>query len=434
MILTIFYIVSRFCLILGAYEISFWLRQNLLSSYLTGISQFEGYTLFFGFSCVIIGFYAYLEGWFSLAWFRQSLRIRLAKTAKIFLYALILLAITAFFLQLHLFSRTFLLMFILISFGLETLLDILVGKAGSRVRKILCIGPPELVKNLGLWCRERNLNLLFLQSESSLVKIDHIERALLKYEPDEIIFLSWNLAPKSTISSLTAFIKAHGLRTLVRDLSVLTRIFPKRKQFSRYDRYLREVFCEPGPKDLSARWKRLFDLTIVLIFSPVLAMLFILIFGILKIVNGQAIFRQERIGYMGRIFFIYKFRTLLEEVHGGKPNTDADKNLLPLGWLLRRTSLDELPQFLNVLKGDMSLVGPRPEMVSIVEAKYSSFHFKRVLIKPGLTGLWQIQGRRQPIHDHLKYDFFYLHNQNFWLDLLILLRTLPAVILCRGAR
>ena len=369
-----------------------------------------------------------------MAWFRLSLRIRLTKTAKIFLSALICLSILAFFLQLHLISRTFLLLFISIGLGLQILTEILIGESGRRVRKVLCVGPPDFAKNLGAWSRERQLNLLFLELESSLIDLEELKQALLKYEPDEIIFLDRDMVPPPSSNELANFIESNGLRTLIKDLSVFSKIFRGRKNFTRYDRHLREVFCEPGPKDSSVRLKRCFDIVVVTVLSPILFLLFSLIFCILKLINGQAIFRQERIGYMGRIFFIYKFRTLREDVDGGKPKTNDDVTLLPMGWLLRRTSLDELPQFYNILKGEMSLVGPRPEIVSIVKSQYSALHLKRVLAKPGLTGLWQIQGRRQPIHNHLKYDFFYLHHQSFWLDLWILIRTFPAVLFGRGAR
>jgi len=124
---------------------------------------------------------------------------------------------------------------------------------------------------------------------------------------------------------------------------------------------------------------------------------------------------------------------MLDQEGPSKPSR-SDQRLRPLGWFLRRTSLDELPQLFNVLKGEMSLVGPRPELLNVVEDEYQRYHWKRILLKPGLTGLWQVHGRKQPIHEHVKYDFFYLKNQGFWLDLWILLRTIPVVLLQKGAR
>ena len=96
-------------------------------------------------------------------------------------------------------------------------------------------------------------------------------------------------------------------------------------------------------------------------------------------------------------------------------------------------SLDELPQLINVLKGEMSLVGPRPEMPFIVE-KYEEWQKKRLEVKPGITGLWQIMGRKdRPLHENLEYDFYYIRNRSILLDLIIILKTLPQVLLRKGA-
>ena len=101
--------------------------------------------------------------------------------------------------------------------------------------------------------------------------------------------------------------------------------------------------------------------------------------------------------------------------------------------MVRRTSLDELPQLLNVLRGEMSLVGPRPEMPFIV-SQYNDWQRIRLSIKPGLTGLWQILGRKDLyLHENLEYDFFYIKNQSLLLDLIILLKTIPAVLKGKGA-
>jgi lipopolysaccharide/colanic/teichoic acid biosynthesis glycosyltransferase len=104
-----------------------------------------------------------------------------------------------------------------------------------------------------------------------------------------------------------------------------------------------------------------------------------------------------------------------------------------MGRLLRRLSIDELPQLVNVIKGDMSLVGPRPEMPFIVDM-YGAFERQRLLVKPGITGLWQISpARAMPIHENLQYDLLYLESHNLTMDVTILLRTLVAVVRGIGA-
>jgi lipopolysaccharide/colanic/teichoic acid biosynthesis glycosyltransferase len=115
------------------------------------------------------------------------------------------------------------------------------------------------------------------------------------------------------------------------------------------------------------------------------------------------------------------------------PTEATDPRITRFGRFLRRTSLDEFPQLLNVLKGDMSMVGPRPEMPFLVE-KYEEWEKRRLDVKPGITGLWQIVGRKNlPLSLNMEYDFYYIKNQSLLFDIAILLKTIPAVIFGRGA-
>ena len=115
------------------------------------------------------------------------------------------------------------------------------------------------------------------------------------------------------------------------------------------------------------------------------------------------------------------------------PKTGEDPRITRLGKILRATSLDELPNLINVILGEMSLVGPRPEMPFIVDT-YEEWQLKRLDVKPGVTGLWQILGRKDlPLHENLEYDFYYIKNRSLSLDLSILVRTVTAVLSRRGA-
>jgi exopolysaccharide biosynthesis polyprenyl glycosylphosphotransferase len=150
---------------------------------------------------------------------------------------------------------------------------------------------------------------------------------------------------------------------------------------------------------------------------------------------GPALFVQERIGQGGRRFWMYKFRTMVADApaYSIAPNDLADPRVTRFGRFLRRWSLDELPQLVNVLRGDMSLVGPRPEMGFLVE-QYEPWQKRRLMVTPGLTGLWQILGRKElPLQRHLEYDLYYVRHRGWLLDTAILLRTLPAVLWRRGA-
>jgi undecaprenyl phosphate N,N'-diacetylbacillosamine 1-phosphate transferase len=153
--------------------------------------------------------------------------------------------------------------------------------------------------------------------------------------------------------------------------------------------------------------------------------------------QGPALFCQERLGRHGVAFNFYKFRTMhvnapdLRNPDGSTFNAEDDPRVTPLGRFLRKTSLDELPQLINVLKGEMSLVGPRPDQID--QAKLYTEHDRRKLLaKPGITGLAQISGRNSISWEQRKrLDVQYVENQNLWLDLRILFKTLPYVLLRR---
>ena len=161
--------------------------------------------------------------------------------------------------------------------------------------------------------------------------------------------------------------------------------------------------------------------------------------------GSPVLFRQTRVGLHGRPFTIVKFRTMdpdaeerlhevahLNERDGAAFKATDDPRMSRLGRTLRRTSLDELPQLWNVLKGEMSLVGPRPPLPAEV-VEYDIWHRRRLSMKPGITGLWQVEMREEPSFDRwVELDLSYIDRWTLWLDLRILLRTMPSVLMARG--
>ena len=140
---------------------------------------------------------------------------------------------------------------------------------------------------------------------------------------------------------------------------------------------------------------------------------------------GPALFKQDRVGKGGIVFKMYKFRSMHVDAAGSdySPRTQSDPRITRFGRFLRKTSLDELPQLLNVLEGSMSLVGPRPEMPFIVD-QYGDKQRQRLEVKPGLTGLWQLSGDRAfLIHENIEYDLYYIQHRNLFMDLAVLLHT-----------
>ncbi len=193
--------------------------------------------------------------------------------------------------------------------------------------------------------------------------------------------------------------------------------------------------------------KRVFDLTASLIALLVTWPLFLLIWIAIKLDSpGPCIYRAHRVGENGRIFDMLKFRSMYvgaDEQQAEVTITDEtghpifkkqrDPRVTRVGRILRRTSLDELPQLINVLKGEMSLVGPRPEQ-PFITGTYDYWQWQRLAVPPGITGWWQVSGRSDlPLHLNTQYDLYYVRNYSFLLDLKILLRTILVVLRGQGA-
>lgn len=184
---------------------------------------------------------------------------------------------------------------------------------------------------------------------------------------------------------------------------------------------------EPFERWHYAFFKRAMDI----ILSTLLLVFFTPIFSLIALFItldscGPVLFVQERVGRNGKIFKMFKFRSMHRETlhYGPSPSATFDPRITRAGRFLRRTSLDELPQLVNVFLGDMSLVGPRPEMPFVVSA-YSSEQQQRLQVTPGMTGLWQLSADRSfPIHQNIQYDLYYIRNRRLTLDIAILMHTL----------
>jgi lipopolysaccharide/colanic/teichoic acid biosynthesis glycosyltransferase len=236
------------------------------------------------------------------------------------------------------------------------------------------------------------------------------------------------------------------------------------------------------------RAKRVLDITVSLTALAVFTPLLVLVAALIRLTSpGPALYRQRRVGRGGRIFTMYKFRSMYHDAdhtlhrqayvrfvsgHGGSGKVDRatlraqaphevpwrgpdtgengalkrcwlrvvqalapeDPRITPVGALIRRASIDELPQLLNVLLGDMSLVGPRPPIPYEVRL-YSPRHLGRLAVTPGVTGLWQVYGRgRVPFEHMVDMDLEYITSRSFWLDLKLLVLTIPTVFFTRGAK
>jgi lipopolysaccharide/colanic/teichoic acid biosynthesis glycosyltransferase len=192
-------------------------------------------------------------------------------------------------------------------------------------------------------------------------------------------------------------------------------------------------------------WKRILDILCIIVAFPILLPLFTIIAAAIKIASGGPIFfRQQRIGHLGKPFICWKFRTMRVNSDPGlhqnhldhliraelpmtKMDNFGDPRLIPLGFLLRASGLDELPQLINVLKGEMSLVGPRPCLPYEFNV-YLPWQKQRLDTLPGLTGLWQVSGKNKTTFTEMvRLDISYARNRSLWLDLKIMARTVSAL-------
>jgi exopolysaccharide biosynthesis polyprenyl glycosylphosphotransferase len=207
------------------------------------------------------------------------------------------------------------------------------------------------------------------------------------------------------------------------------------------------TFTTTPKNELLLLLRRIFDFLGSIFLLAILSPVFLLTTLLTRLDSpGPAIYQQIRCGVNGRKFTLYKFRSMF---HGAEERQETlaaynlmngpvfkmrnDPRVTRVGRFLRKTSLDELPQLINVLQGDMNFVGPRPPLPEEVE-KYESWQRRRLSMKPGITGLWQVSGRNQIDFDQwMKLDLEYIDNWSLWLDVKILLKTIPVVLSGKGA-
>jgi lipopolysaccharide/colanic/teichoic acid biosynthesis glycosyltransferase len=201
----------------------------------------------------------------------------------------------------------------------------------------------------------------------------------------------------------------------------------------------------PYPLEIP-HWKRVFDVMLILLSMILVLPLMILISVIIRMVSkGPVLFKQERVGYLGRPFMCLKFRTMFvgadtachqghlgHLMNSGAPmvklDAEGDSRIIPFGRLLRASGLDEIPQLFNVLRGEMSLVGPRPCLPYEYEM-YLPWQKERFGTLPGLTGLWQVNGKNQTTFTEMvQWDIEYVRKKTLWLDLAIMFRTPMAIL------
>ena len=320
---------------------------------------------------------------------------------------------------------------------------------GYGVRNVLIVGAGKighklattLDKNQHLGLKVKGFIDDYKNGDSVLGRVNDLPQVLQRYFIDEVFI---------TIPSerdLVKKIATHARRSGV-DVRVIPELFDgimpwKTQSFEFFgDLPLMELYRKPIP-ELGLILKRTMDIIGALFGIAILTPIMLIIAIAIKMdsPDGPIIYRSRRIGKKGQLFDCYKFRTMvtdadqlkdklrhLNEKSGPFFKITNDPRLTRVGKLLRKYSMDEIPQFFNVLEGNMSLVGPRPHPLDDFR-QYNLEHYRRLDVKPGITSLWAIEAQEDPSFEHnMELDLYYIENWNSWLDLKILLRTLPTVL------
>ncbi len=326
-------------------------------------------------------------------------------------------------------------------------------KKGIGKEKIIIIGPDETANRLknALMDFDRfrfDIKKIINEKEFSLKKLKTLCH---KHNIDNVFVIQEKLN-KDKILNIVAYCKNSNKHIFL--LSNMFDIAISKVDVSTFEGIPVIDLSLPGGFHFHLLMKRLFDIFGSLILIILLSPLFVLIAVMIKFDSkGPVIFAQERIGKDGKKFKMYKFRTMFidadDSIHkdyvkklikegvkdkSGVYKLEDDPRITKVGKFLRKYSLDELPQLENVLMGSMSLVGPRPPLEYEVE-NYSEWHKRRLSVRPGMTGLWQVSGRNSiGFEDMVLLDIYYAENWTIWMDIQILIRTIPVVLFKKDGR
>jgi len=447
-------------LAVAAFYFAYWIRDVWIFSSFNRLFALSSYhwLLFF-----IVPFWSlafYYGGAYKFSYSSSPFKSILRLWAAIALGVVSLAAVIFIFKSVY-FSRLF-----IVTFGVTNMVFAAAGRvfiwfATRRYRQfpmnVVIAGDGESARKLaGIIERHRNwgLNLMGFVTEDAdglgvsshliLGSIKDIPELIHRHIIDEVIFA----VSKDRLGGLEdtmLLLEDEGIKT-----RIVLDIFPHmiaRIHVEEIDNVPLLTFTTIPTDEFALFMKRLFDIVISSVMLAALSPFFAAAFLLIRISSrGSAVFVQQRSGLNGRVFDFYKFRSMRHdaqamqaalltsnEMDGPVFKMRRDPRITTIGGIIRKTSIDELPQLWNVLKGDMSIVGPRPPLPSEV-AKYERWQRRRLSMKPGITCLWQISGRNLVLfHDWIKLDLEYIDNWSLWLDVKILFKTIPAIITGRGA-
>jgi len=360
------------------------------------------------------------------------------------IFALLIIVMIFYTLKLIDFSRIFLFIFVILNFLMSILQRLILRRIlfspNSKIiskEKVLFVGQNEISETLRQIFERNNYQIIgFVVSERDQIndgvigRIKDMESIVSNNRIDEVIIVL-PLNQEKEINYIVDICEKYGIRTYI--VPDYFKYIPSKAEIEKLEGIpLINIRYSPLDEWTNRFIKRSFDIIVSLIGLILCLPLFIIIAILIKLTSeGPVLFTQERVGYNRRIFKMHKFRTMYVQDPDEEKvrwTTKDDPRRTPIGRILRRLSLDELPQLWDVLVGNMSLVGPRPERPYFVEKfkeeipKYMIKH----RVRPGITGWAQIHGLRgdTSIEERIKYDIWYIENWSFWLDIKIILATI----------
>jgi len=457
---TQFEIVLDGCLLAFSFFISYALR-NFLSTVLPlpPLQEFIWYSWVFFFLVLVWPIVMYMNGKYVMH-IARSFQKRLLATFKAAVYSLLSFLFVLFIFKLYYINRSFLMLFVSTGFlaivAKDALFDyylqykhtpqvIIVGRLASCVP--LCKDITAQIDIKGIVVSKDDVSGDKAQGGLKILGPVSKFRTILHHVPPDAVFLNLEKSFLEEANEVVRICEEEGIEVwAVSDMLHMTIAQMELVKLGPYNMLVFTPAVHNKPWQLF--FKRIFDIAVSYALLLLGAPLFLLIACAIKLDSpGPVFFIQKRLGEKGRKFLVYKFRSMVSDAEQRKSELKKlnimkgpafkvinDPRVTRIGRILRRWSLDELPQLWNVANGTMSLVGPRPTPVA-ESMRYKGWQRKRFSMKPGLTCLWQIRGRNEitDLNEWMNLDLEYINNWSLWLDFKILCKTIPIVLSSKGA-
>lgn len=425
--------------------------------------DYKWYLSAFVFVAVIDLFTLYFNNYYDKGY--KSLTVQIPVMVKAFMYSFMIFFIVSFFLRFVSFSRLFVVYFIAFTLIFQIICRVAfhygkkyMYKKGYGVRRVLLVGCNNRGQEIATYLSDhpeygyRVMGCLLpntYDNTSTIRQLGYIGKFERVVKENSISTVIISLDDRLDIEKIVNYCEANYLQVfIVPDILDLTAATLEAGQINDVPLLtISESMLSPLQLKLKRLFDILFSLVVLLVGSPILALISIMIKATSE---GPVLYKQKRLAHGKETMYIYKFRSMisnaeevLQDLLASDPKLKEeferdyklkdDPRITKVGRFLRRTSLDELPQVINILKGDMSWVGPRAIVPDEIE-KYGEYSSTILRVPPGLTGYWQTNGRNDlDYEERIKLDIYYINNWSFLLDIIIILRTIPCMFSRKGA-